>query len=462
MQQEDKELFQSYEIKNWNYSSRLYKIFGIAAVFNLAMVFVMAQTEIFTTRGCDSPMVSRVCQVLDTVYLGSVLLGTDSDYVIKDYNRDSLKDADITYIDVSGVTPPLSYPAGYFALANPESQYLTAENPSEFSSVNSSSIPGIPGFSTNPTITGSTDLSAIPQVTPTPNKDAVIGTPPLTPFDLDDNPIGANPVPKPTTSRIKPPRNYPRPPKIRNISPRKLPEFSGDTTAENKLPKDTTDPTQPEPKSEPVKDIVINKLPLQDFAETILIKREEQKPVDLTKNFTVVLDGTIAADGTFDTKKSKFVKSTGDEEMVNIAKSAVEAFGRSGTFGYLRNLDVEKFTFTLIQDDQKIYAIITSDQKNPERAKTITSGFNGLIQGVFLADQTGMKKLGEDEKILLGNAKATSKNKQFILNFEMPKPEAQAMINRNLEKEEKKRAEKKSQPGQTTGQTDNTNQKADK
>ncbi len=439
MQQEDKELFKSYEIKNWNYSARLYKIFGIAAVFNLAMIFVMAQTEIFTTRGCDSPMVSRVCQVLDTVYLGSVLLGTDSNSVSIEYDRTTLEDADITYIDVSDVTPPLSYPAGYFALANPESQYMTAENPTDFSSVNPSGIPGIPGFPSNPTL-GNTDLSAIPQVTPTPNKDAVVGTPPLTPFEFSDsNPIGANPVPNPTISRNKPPRNYPRKPKVRNTSPRELPDLSDETTAENKPPTNTADPVQPEPKSEPVKDIEINRKPFEDLGDSVnegLAKNE----VDLNKPFLVVMDGVITDDGKLDRKKSKFVQVEGDEKMREVARQAIEAVGDSGFLAYLKNSGVDKVNFKIVQDDKQINVIIVSEQKNPNTAKTTASSLNSLLSVAKLADTNGLKKLDENSKTLIENSKITAEGKNFVLNFALPKQTAQDIITRTLRERAEKRA----------------------
>ena len=45
-----------------------------------------------------------------------------------------------------------------------------------------------------------------------------------------------------------------------------------------------------------------------------------------------------------------------------------------------------------------------------------------------------MIKLGDDEKTLLTNAKATASGKQVILNFSLPKPVAQEMINRNIQK----------------------------
>ena len=67
MQQQDKELFQDYEIRNWIYSPRLYKILGAAAMFNLLTILVLGQTNLLTTKGCDSPFVSSICHVIDTV-----------------------------------------------------------------------------------------------------------------------------------------------------------------------------------------------------------------------------------------------------------------------------------------------------------------------------------------------------------------------------------------------------------
>lgn len=120
MQEQEKDLFHGYEIKHWDRSPYLYKIFAAAAIANLLFIAVLAQTNVLTTRGCESPFVGRVCQVLDTIYVGSSILGTDGEFVSKDYDRTEIEDADITYIDVSGATPPLNYPEGYFALANPE------------------------------------------------------------------------------------------------------------------------------------------------------------------------------------------------------------------------------------------------------------------------------------------------------------------------------------------------------
>ena len=110
------DLFFNYEIKNWNFTPRLYKILAISAVFNIVALLVVSTSGVLTARGCNSPFVGRVCQVLDTVYVGSLLFGTESEYADMDYTKTELEDADVTFIDVTGVEPQLTYPEGYFQL----------------------------------------------------------------------------------------------------------------------------------------------------------------------------------------------------------------------------------------------------------------------------------------------------------------------------------------------------------
>ena len=67
------DLFHNYEIKNWDLGPRIYKILAIALVFNLGALFIVAQTDILTQRGCDTPWVGSVCQVLDMAYVSTVV-----------------------------------------------------------------------------------------------------------------------------------------------------------------------------------------------------------------------------------------------------------------------------------------------------------------------------------------------------------------------------------------------------
>jgi hypothetical protein len=452
MQEQEKQIFQGYEIKNWNFTPRLYKILAAASVFNLVTILVLGQTSLLTKKGCESPLVNRVCQVIDTLYVGSVLFNTDGEFVSKDYEKTELEDADITFVDVSGQEEPLRYPEGYFALANPEG--FQAVQPTDFSAMPLD----MNGFPTNSTITNPMDLMTTPQVTPTPNNNAIVGSIPDKPFDFGPNPT--------ITKRGKIPKVYtPKPlkfPKVKNGSPTKLP--SDEELAKNeekekeKKNEKQPDKSQKPVESESVSEVEINKKPFEDLGDSLLAKIEK-KEVDLNKPFSVVLDGTISADGKLDSKKSKFIKFDGDKQMVDVAKEAIEAVGNSGFLGYLKNYGIDKVNITLVQDDKQIYAIIVSDQKTPEKAGTTASGFNSLLSGIKLLDQNGLKKLDERSKALVNNSKVTSQGNNFVFNFTLSKPVAQDIINQSL----KERAEKKAaQQPNSTAQNENENLKTAK
>ncbi|CAN5159249.1 hypothetical protein BH20ACI1_BH20ACI1_19530 [soil metagenome] len=428
MQEQEKELFEGYEIKNWNITPRIYKIIGAAAIFHILTIAFIAQTNLLTKKGCDSPFVSQICQVLDTVYVSSLLAGTDTDFVSKDYENTELADAEITFIDATGETPPLEYPAGYFEIANPE-EFAMMQN-MDFPMDNS-----ISGFPSNPTIQNNTNLMDVPQVVPTPNDNAIKGQIPDSPFSF-----GTNPVPAPPMKRIKPSKM----PKVKNTSPSKLPDLSGDTIAENAnkdANKEAVQKIQPPVESEAVTDFRPNKKPLEDFADEILAKRaDKEKKLDLTKSLKVVMSGVLTKDGKLDPKKSGYVKlkdeEQGDQEMVDIAKDAIEAVNDSGLFYYLKTLGVDKVDFTLIQDDKQIYAVISSSQKDENKAKTISSGFNNLLSLAKLTVEE------EELKTLLNSAKVEPQGKNFVLNFKIEKPIAQKMIEQKLQEAEAKAKEK--------------------
>lgn len=454
MHKQEKELFKGYEIKNWNFTPRLYKIMGAAAAFNLLTILVLGQTNLLTTRGCDSFLVSRVCQVLDAVYVGSTFLGTDGEFVSKDYDKTELENSEITYIDVSSEAPPFTYPNGYFPPAN-TSEFASMQN---FGGDFASTLPpDMNGFSSLPNVSSGTDLMAIPQVTPTPNKNAISGKMPASPFSFG----GENPIPAPNrNSGAKLSRSLnPKSKKLKNDSPAELPKLDGDETAENKDKEtEAKEKNQPPVESDAVKEIEINKKPFEELGDS-LIDKLAKKEIDLNKPFSVVLDGTLTADGKFDDKKSRFGKSEGDQQMIDMAKDALQAVGDSGILGYLKNSGVDKINFKLIQDDKQIYAIIASDQKTPEKAKTTASQINIALQALIFADNNGLRKLDENSKTLVNNSKITNEGKNFILNFSVPKPVGQDLINRSL----KERADKKnSQPSNSGEASQNTSAKTGK
>ena len=421
MQEQEKEIFQNYEIKNWIYSPRLYKILGAAAIFNLLTLFVMGQGDMLTTRGCDSPMVSRVCQVLDTVYIGSVLLGTDQDYVDKDYEKTDLADAEITYIDVSGEAPPLTYPEGYFAIANPESQFAAMQNPTgDFTMTDS-----FPTFPSTPSVSSGTDLMNTPQVTPTPNNSAIQGKIPTAPFSF-----GTDSPPTPIRNRKYPKSVTPRQSK-NNTSPSKLPKIPGDeTVADNKPETKPADKVKEEPKSDPVADVEINKRPIKDLGVFVnALLSDEKIKFNLETPFIAKAKGKLTKEGKLDVKNFKIEATSPDENMVEVVKQSIEAINDAGYLQYLKMLSGKDLNMILTQDNESITAVVQSELESDTRAKSIKSGLDLAIS------LTKMKKTDPNDKDdleILNSATIQNDGKKIIIKFAIPKAMAQEMIRRKL------------------------------
>lgn len=428
---EGNNLFKNYELRNWDSGSRLYKILAASAVVNVFALLIFAQTSLLTMKGCDSPLVGRVCSVLDVVYVSSLLFGTDREYVDAAYDDTKISDSEITFVDVSGVTPPLSYPEGYFQLANPDTFQASIDPINNMGYMPDTNVGGGSPF---PPSSG--NLLDTPPVLPRSNPNVISGN--LPSFGNDSGSSYTPPRPR-KTPRIKP-------------NPNGMGSVDDNDVAVTK-PSPSPTPTPALPKamtSDEAKAVDINKKPLVDFADDVAIKWET-KEVDLNQSFSVVLNGVLASDGSLDLKKSKFdaSKDKGDPKMIAVGKAALEALGKSNYLSYLKGLNVDNFTATLVQDDNQITVVITSNQKTPEMANTVMSGMNG-----YIAIGKAVTANPSDERTLLDGAKVTTEGKNFILNFAIPKPIAQEMITRKLKEASAKKATQPKPNGNITTKAD--------
>jgi hypothetical protein len=425
------DLFQNFELKSWVPSPRLYKILGASALANILALLVVAQTSLLTMKGCDSPLVGSVCQVLDTVYMGSLLLGTQREYADAAYERTELSDMDITYVELPSESSKLQYPEGYFQLANPEQ--LVA-NPMTGTEVPfPTNIPTYPGIPMARPIPGNSMLNT-PPIYAKPNKNVIKGD---LPTGFGDNTAVAET--KPGGKKPKAGANTPSNDPIRNPDG-SVPGAAGNNSNTN------TDPNaaQADKKDEATPDqfgIYINKRPTTDFAAEALQKLEN-KQVVLDSPFRVTIKGTLglAKDGkTVILKNAKQVAgpnaNAGDPAMLKFAQQAVIAFADAGWFGYLDKLESKTVVVSLEQNDQAVIARLTADQPSEERARAAASGISGLLQLASLKAQG-------DDQTFLNAAKPGSDGKTFFVNFALPKPVFTEMVQRKL-------AEQKAIPKET-------------
>lgn len=401
------QLFKDYEIKSWNVSTRIYQILGASIFLNLIAILVMGQSNLLTRKGCDSPLVGSVCQVLDMVYMGSDVLGTNTQYVDGEFVHTDLGDADITYLDLTGQDPPLKYPAGYFELANPGSQVEAIETSTD------GGFPTIPGISRPVPSTG-TDLSGMPQVTPTPNIRTVDGT--LPPPDVNDA------DPNPTIAKTPPFGGRPR-------------GFGGSTrTKPPKTPKPTPDPTATATATtdDGLPSIVINRDALKLFGAGVK-DLVDQKKVDLSAQFEVKATGKLDNEGKIDRKTFNFnaVRTT-DPEMFNVVKAAIEAVNDSGYLKWLTQMSGKELTLSISQDNDFLTGTVETVVESPRRASTLKLLFRGYIATVVNKKLESDKPDDKDDLEILKNATVETDGNKVTIKFAVPKAVAQALIQKKL------------------------------
>lgn len=175
----------------------------------------------------------------------------------------------------------------------------------------------------------------------------------------------------------------------------------------------------------------INKKPLEDFAANLNSKLET-KEVDLTKPFSVTLEGSLTFQGKLDPNQSRFTKTEGDEKMVEVAKSAIESINETGALSYLSNAGVEKVTINLMQDETNVLMVVDSELANFFKAKVVGSGLNLML--VMARGNVD----SEPEKTLLNAANVSTQNKNCLINFLLQKEEAHRLLKNELQKAKEK------------------------
>ncbi|MCO6511288.1 MAG: hypothetical protein J5I65_10910 [Aridibacter famidurans] len=409
---QDKDFLQGYEVRNLDFSPRMYKIFAIAAIVNFIGLFAIGQTNMLAQSACESPFVNRICTVLDTVYFSSKMLTTDTGYVVEEYAESKIKESDVVWIDQTNVEPSLTYPAGYFQIANRDELAMLEQN-------------GLEAFPSDP----------ITPIQPPP--------PPILPPsrpNLDDPLARRQNLPKRKGSLIE----------------GDLPEDT-DTSEDGKNPDDDTvankDNTNDKPEivdppgSAPA--VEINKKPLYDFVDTTLAKVNSNR-VDLRRPFKVVMNAYINEEGRLDIEKSRWItaEEEGDPEMILVAKDAVEKLGDSGWLVYLTKADIKNVRIVFYQDEESLAADVTAIMPNENRARSTAVQFAGYISAAIFAHNNNIKKFKEDELTLLKAAGVDSERNLLKIKFNLKKEVAHPIINTRLREYQADKAKQ-----QTTGPT---------
>lgn len=444
------DLFGTYEIKSWSPSPRLYKILGASAAVNLLALLVFAQTSVLTMKGCDSPLVGSVCQVLDTVYVGAMLFGTEREFADVAYEKTEIDNATLVFTELPPESEKLEYPSDYFQIANPVQYQAMLDQQNGVGlppGYLAEGIPGMPaGFPPNSPYKPGGSIFDTPANIPKRNNNVTDLS--KLPKDLDDNDVaGTGPM-----TKVKKPKTGGADPEANKLNPdgtiKGFPNLKPTPDPNTQAAIDPQDEAKPDQFG-----IFINKRPVKDKAKDTVAKVEANE-VKLDTAFKISVTGTLGLgkDGkTIVLKNAKEVLPPGvknDPKMSSLVREWIAAVGDAGWYAYaLTKEDREdlakkkpkerKVIISIEQNDTEFLASIRTEQADENIAKTLSSGLNGTF---------GIAGMTADEEIVkfLKAASSTSEGKAVILSVRMPTPQVQDMIKKKL-------AEQKAEPSQPNG-----------
>ncbi len=176
-----------------------------------------------------------------------------------------------------------------------------------------------------------------------------------------------------------------------------------------------------------INEIEIDRKPLNDFSNSI-VNKWSKKEIDLNKPFSIEVGISLDEDGKLVREATKFIKSEGDEKLVNAIKPAFQALSDSGYFKFVNNLGIRNFKLTFAQNAEGISGSITSNAASPKEAKAITDAFRVVI-AILKANTKDIT-----EKYLIEQATAKNEKSQITLKFKLPSIILRQVLNYELRK----------------------------
>jgi hypothetical protein len=276
--------------------------------------------------------------------------------------------------------------------------------------------PGIPR--SNPSIAGSGLLNT-PQIMPNSNPNPIEG-------DLPTDPLGGSSE-NPTIPRKGKRGNRPFGGTTANANTNSNNPTLGNSNTSNANVGENADEAKLDQWG-----VYINKRPTKDRIPDS-IEKIKNEVIKIDTPFKVTISATLGPgkDGkTIVLKNPKPIPSetsTTNPEMVKFVQDWIIAVGDAGWFGYLTRIDPKpkNVIITVEQNDTELIASVKADQPTEESAKTQSSALGLLLQGAAVIAK-------DDEQAFLKKASVTYEGKSFVLNFKIPKSEANGLIMRKL------------------------------
>jgi hypothetical protein len=167
----------------------------------------------------------------------------------------------------------------------------------------------------------------------------------------------------------------------------------------------------------------INKKPLKDWLGSTNVKYKDGK-INLSATIEVVIVAQRDEKGKL--HNPTVVRKTGDPILSEVATDLVAAINDSNVLYFLEGAGGGQVRFVVRLDSSQITATVESEVESADRATTMARTYGMMLTFGKAA------RSDKDEAIIYQNTRISSRGKQIVVNFSMPRQAASDMLKKQL------------------------------
>jgi hypothetical protein len=167
----------------------------------------------------------------------------------------------------------------------------------------------------------------------------------------------------------------------------------------------------------------INKRPLREWLANANVLKNAGK-LDLSGTVSLVIVAQRDKKGKL--HNAQVMSKSGDPALISVARDLVSAISDSNVLYFLEDSGEGEVRFEVMMNQSQVTATVAAEVDSAERAQKLASAYGLMLMGGKIA------KSGKDEAVIYQNTRTSSKGKQVVVNFSMPRHTAGEMLNKQL------------------------------
>jgi hypothetical protein len=165
----------------------------------------------------------------------------------------------------------------------------------------------------------------------------------------------------------------------------------------------------------------INRRPLTDLLRRVF-DLQQRRELDLVSPLEIIIEGDLDSEGLI--HNVEITQKSGDAALTPIAEEFVTALNEAGALDFLD--DAKGLRLAIVSSETNVAVNTSFEAESVSQAHQKATGYKALVS------MAAMLKRGRDEELIYRNLSISSKDREVIVNFSMPRETFCALLSKYL------------------------------